>query len=282
VIVELTADEVATALALVQAATEHDDVAPLSEQAMLRLRDGGHGLTRYDGETLAGYADLDGDTAELVVHPSLRGRGHGRALAAALLTEADGALSMWAHGDLPAAHALADTLGFERVRALWKMRLSMENPLPEFALPDGVRLRTFEVGRDEDAWTDLNRRAFADHPEQGRWTRADLERREREPWFDAAGFFLAERDDALVGFHWTKVHNAGLGEVYVVGVDPAAQGGGLGKSLTLAGLHHLRASGLPLVMLYVDESNPAAISLYEKLGFARWATDAMYLHTTGS
>jgi mycothiol synthase len=150
-------------------------------------------------------------------------------------------------------------------------------PLPEAAPPAGVRLRTFVPGRDEDAWVRVNARAFAHHPEQGRWTRADLERREREPWFSAAGFFLAERDGALVGFHWTKVHEDGpVGEVYVVGVDPDAQGLGLGRVLTVAGLRHLEALGLPAVMLYVDESNTPATALYARLGFAHRSTDAMY------
>jgi mycothiol synthase len=67
-----------------------------------------------------------------------------------------------------------------------------------------------------------------------------------------------------------------IGEVYVVGVDPAAQGLGLGRVLTMAGLRHLRDLGLPAVMLYVDESNTPATSLYADLGFERWSTDAMY------
>jgi mycothiol synthase len=68
--------------------------------------------------------------------------------------------------------------------------------------------------------------------------------------------------------------------VYVVGVDPSAQGLGLGKVLTLAGLHHLKSLGLPAVMLYADESNTPATALYDKLGFAHWSTDAMYRFTS--
>jgi mycothiol synthase len=107
--------------------------------------------------------------------------------------------------------------------------------------------------------------------------------REREPWFDPAGFFIAEKDGVMTGFHWTKVHppepgtpGSGLGEVYVVGVDPAEQGSGLGRALTLAGLHHLRDRGAAEAMLYVDEENIPAIRMYEALGFTRATVDAMY------
>jgi mycothiol synthase len=275
---EVTNDEIAAALEITEEAAAADGVRPMGESALLRLRDGAGAVLAYEGDTLAGVAILDGDSGELVVRPSLRRRGHGRALVTALADQVN-TLNVWAHGDLPAAVALAGTLGFERFRALWKMRRPLGGPLPEAATPPGVRLRTFEAGRDEDAWVRVNARAFADHPEQGRWTRADLERREREPWFSPEGFFLAERDDDLAGFHWTKVHeeeDGPIGEVYVVGVDPSAQGLGLGRVLTLAGLRHLQDLGLPAVMLYVDESNTAATALYGTLGFEHRSTDAMY------
>jgi mycothiol synthase len=154
-------------------------------------------------------------------------------------------------------------------------------PLPEPPPPQGVRLRSFQRGADDDAWVALNARAFDSHPEQGRWTVADLRARQAEPWFDPDGFLVAEReaDRTLLGFHWTKVHGTGRdaeGEVYVVGVDPAAQGTGLGRVLVLAGLAHLRERGLPTVMLYVDDDNAAAMRLYRGLGFAPAVTDTLY------
>jgi mycothiol synthase len=273
---ELTDDEVAAALEVVDEAARADGVRPVGESALLRLRDGGGAVLAYDEGVLAGVGVRDGDSGELTVRPAFRRRGHGRALVTALAGQGE-SLSVWAHGELPGAVALAESLGLERFRALWKMRRPLDEPLPEVTLPPGVRLRTFEAGRDEDAWVRVNARAFADHPEQGAWTRADLERREREPWFSPEGFFLAERDGELLGFHWTKVHeDAGIGEVYVVGVDPSAQGLGLGRLLVVAGLRHLQNLGLPAVMLYVDESNTAAVALYRRLGFTHWSTDAMY------
>ena len=284
------ADEV---LALVEAARLADGVAPLSEHGMLRLRydgsDGGRDFIVVTGSEIAGYAYLDppagegegeGEgavTGELVIHPEHRRQGLGRALTGELAVAAGGhVLRLWAHGDLPAAAALARTAGFERFRALWQMRRSLGEPLDPPALPAGRALRTFVPGQDEDDWLKLNGRAFAKHPEQGGWTRHDLDLREREPWFDPAGFFIAERDGRMTGFHWTKVHNPTLGEVYVVGVDPDEQGSGLGRALTLAGLRHLRDLGVDQAMLYVDEDNVPAIRMYEGLGFTRATVDAMY------
>jgi mycothiol synthase len=155
-------------------------------------------------------------------------------------------------------------------------------PIPEPAFPDDVTVRTFKPGADEEAWLGVNSRAFAHHPEQGAWTADDLRLREAEDWFDPDGFFLAERDGQLAGFHWTKVHPDGgvngepIGEVYVVGVDPVQQGGGLGRALTLAGLGYLRDRGLGDVMLYVDEDNVGAVRMYMSLGFTRWTADVMY------
>jgi mycothiol synthase len=84
----------------------------------------------------------------------------------------------------------------------------------------------------------------------------------------------------LLGFHWTKIHGADLGEVYVVGVDPTAQGRGLGATLTLVGLHHLAQrlsqSEQPVVMLYVEADNSAAVKTYQRLGFDVFSVDTAY------
>ncbi|MDP9395347.1 MAG: mycothiol synthase [Actinomycetota bacterium] len=282
--------------ALVDAVTEQDGVRPLSEHVTLHLRYGGDApgcnVLAYDGSaTLVAYAHLDvtnavaGPSAELAVHPAYRGRGIGRRVVQELLDAGpDGRLRLWAHGGLPAAAALAASMGFEQVRELWQMRRSLFASVPAATLPADVRVRTFRPGEDDEEWVKLNARAFASHPEQGAWTIEDLHRRMAEPWFDAHGFFVAEREGRLVGFHWTKIHGGDghshghepIGEVYVVGVDPSAQAGGLGRALTLIGLAHLRSRGLPQVMLYVDADNAGAIAVYQSLGFTRWDTDVMF------
>lgn len=272
----LTPAEAAGVLALAAAAEESDRVYPLSEDVVLRVRNGGgtHLLT-FSDDTLAGYAYVDQlGSGELVVHPPLRRRGHGSALLAAA---GDGPLRFWAHGDEPGAQAFAQRNGFARVRVLWQMRRSLTVPLPDVPLPSGVTLRGFRPGHDEEAWLAVNARAFAHHPEQGRWTIDDLRLREEEPWFDPAGFLLAvDIQDNLLGFHWTKVHPGSLGEIYVLGVDPGGHRRGLGGALSVAGLRHLAEAGLTQAMLYVDESNTAAVALYRKLGFEVFHADVSY------
>ncbi|MFE7231959.1 mycothiol synthase [Streptomyces sp. NPDC002405] len=285
---ELTPDRAEAVLGLLEAAARADGRQAVSEQGRLQLRGGAregvsHLLLAVDGE-LVGYAQLE-DTdpveapaAELVVHPEHRGHGHGRALGAALLAASGKRLRVWAHGGQSAARHLAQVLGLTLFRELRQMRRPLKDlDLPEPALPEGVTVRTFEPGRDDAAWLEVNAEAFAHHPEQGSLTQRDLDDREAQPWFDPQGFFLAEREGRLIGFHWTKVHRAErLGEVYVLGVRPGAQGGGLGKALTLIGLRHLAAQGLPTAMLYVDADNKAAVSVYERLGFTTYETDLMY------
>ncbi len=286
----LTDEQVSWVAALVDAAAAADGVAPLNEHVLLALQYGGQAAVRHvvaagDDGAWVGYGHLDltdriqGASAEVVVHPDRRRQGVGAALVGRMLAEADPLpLRLWAHGHHPAAERLAATLGFTRVRDLWQMRRSLHGDLPSAQAPEGVSLRSFRPGEDDEAWLRVNARAFAEHPEQGSMSADDLVQRMQEPWFDADGFLVAERAGEMVGFHWTKVHAGDdpVGEVYVVGVDPSAQGLGLGSVLTLAGLWHLRDRGLDQVMLYVESDNAAAIRVYERLGFEQWDVDVMY------
>lgn len=271
---------------LVADAEQSDGVAPLSEQRLLWLGDDDapvvHLLTWAPGR-LTGIAQLDlgvegKAVAELAVAPAERGQGLGKALlAAAREVAGDRELSVWAHGDLPAGRALARQAGLRPSRELWLMRLELaaRPEVPRRGLPDGVTVRSFVVDQDEEAWLRLNARAFADHPEQGRITLADVRARQGEPWFDPENFFLAERDGALLASVWLKVVD-GVGEIYVLGVDPDAQGLGLGTELTAISLDRFEELGLGVAILYTSAENIAAVRTYAKFGFTPSNVDVTY------
>ena len=264
------------------AAARSDDVAPLSEAFLLALpREGEHLLATDEGEVL-GYAQVAADgSAEAFVDPTARAQGVGTALLDTLLSHHPEARP-WAHGDLPAARALATGLGLEVVREL----LVLSRPVAEGddvdpGLPAGVTHRAFEPGRDDAALLAVNAAAFADHPEQGDLDAAGLAERMAQPWFDADGLILLEDagdGDRLAGFHWTKIDppDGDVGEVYVVGVHPDLHGRGLGGPLTRLGLAHLARRGVREVELYVEGDNHPALATYRRAGFERKAVHVMY------
>ncbi len=250
------------------AAGEQD---PFDEATRLRLKHSG-----LDGSSLwlagaEGLALAHEGAVDLAVTPDARGRGLGAELAAAALP-GDADATAWSHGDHPAAVRLAERHRLRRARELWVMRRSAAEPLPDLQVPDGLRIRGYQDA-DRDEVLRVNAAAFAHHPEQGAMDADDLASRMGEDWFDRAGLLVADDGAGLRGFHWTKQHDAGLGEVYVVAVDPAAQGQGLGRVLTLAGLHHLRGLGVAEVLLYVESDNAPAVRVYERLGFAHADAD---------
>lgn len=254
------------------ASRDADGHDPLDEASELHLKHRGLEGARLLLADRAGFALLLGDELNLAVHPEHRGAGLGTKLATAI---ADDAASAWSHGDHPAARVLAARHGLHPVRELWVMRRDLATPLPRLPDTAGVSVIGYSEAYAEDLLR-INAAAFADHPEQGAMDRAGLAERMAEPWFDPAGLLLAiddAQDGRMLGFHWTKRHDPTLGEVYVVGIDPAAQGRGLGKLLTLAGLHHLADESTREILLYVESDNLPARAVYEGLGFTHAAVD---------
>jgi mycothiol synthase len=270
------ADDLADARALVDrvvtACAAADGTEPIDEAARMSLSHrglAGNALWVTD----AGFALLRGRELDAAVAPAERGRGDGRALVEAAVTEAAGEITAWSHADHPAAAALARRFGFTATRALWVMsRDAGPVDVPDV---DGVTIRGY-CDSDADEVIRVNATAFAHHPEQGSMDAANLAERMSEPWFDPAGLLVADDGSGLLAFHWTKQHSPDLGEVYVVAVDPAAQGRGLGRAVTAAGLAHLASRGVRRIILYVESDNEPAIATYSHLGFEHSSTHVQY------
>lgn len=271
-------------LALAAETAAVDGVDPLNEAARISLQPGAtsarHVVLEGPGG-LEGYANLadtgDAVTIQLAVSPEARLTGLGSALlgAAREAVPAGRRAAVWSFGDLAAARGFAATNGLQAKRELLVMEAPLAD-LPPGRLPADVTVRGFRP-EDEQAVLAVNAQAFAHHPEQGAMDHDDFTARAREPWWRPEDLLVAERDGRIIGFHWTKRHDDELWEVYVIGVDPEAHGGGIGKGLLRAGLQHMAAAGARRVILYVEGDQEVAVGLYRAHGFRTVKKDVMYV-----
>lgn len=281
--------DVADLEALFAIITECDGHAPIGEHKYLDLlhadpaRQTGV-VGQVDGAVvayvaIAETADPETVALELAVHPLHRSGPVLDLLLGAAFEQAFGARRVRVWVFQPSLAAALERAGFEPERELRQLR----RPLPVSERPDfpsSVEIRSFEVGADEEAWLAVNNAAFAGHPENGAWTRGILADRMSQPWFHPAALRMAWLEDSLLGFCWTKLHPAAIGEIYVLAVSPRAprMGKSLGRALALDGLGHLAAEdGAQTAMLYVDAENRRALSLYNRLGFRLHHVDRSFV-----
>ena len=276
-------DEVSS---LITDAWRADGARPLNDHLWLDLREGGR--TGFAGiiarETqhshIIGYCQIsrgnESWSLDLIVHPHHRydtmeiAPDLIRAALNIVASEGGGHVHWWVFEPNNVHRQLASDAGLVQGRRLIQMRRSL--PLPTHILQEISQFHTtsFIVKKDESEWLRVNNAAFASHPEQGGWTMQVLHSRMTESWFNAQGVRMHWDDSRLSGFCWTKIHSdtdPDLGEIYVIAVDPSDTGKGLGRKLTIAGLHYMAEQGVATAMLYVDADNIAALSMYESLGF---------------
>ena len=197
-------------------------------------------------------------------------------LAAALresLVATDSLTQIWIEDAQMDDDKLLNSIGFSSYRDLWQMRCKFP-PNGE-----GIATRPYICGVDDEAFLEVNARAFSWHPEQGSLDLSKLDDLFKEEWFDDEGFLLLEVENRLAGFCWTKVHHQGdltVGEIFAIAVDPDFHGKGFGKPLTISGLNYLANVGADLGMLYVEADNIPAIRIYEDIGFTHFSTNRAY------
>lgn len=219
-----------------------------------------------------GFAILGSGELDLVIAPESRGLGAARFALESILHDfisRDARLTVWVHGEQPAATHLLSSHGFAPGRVLLKLARDPDRTSSELDSSEdsrsGFEFSTFTSG-DSAAWVALNAEVFAAHPEQGSITEADLEARMREEWFDPEDFILLRQNQTLIGYCWLKVWN-GEGEIYAIGVSPALAGQGLGAMLLNRGLKRLRERNVARITLYVEGDNAPALKLYSSRGF---------------
>ncbi len=291
---QMASDDIAHVTELLDAAARADGRRPLSDHLYLDLVNGGlDGFTGFlasepGHDHPVAYAQIsrgnDAYAFELVIHPHHRyematiGPELIDSALDVVASDGGGRVNWWVFEPTSTHRLLAADAGMASGRSLYQMRRSLPT-----GLDVTVATRAFVPGDDDEAWLQVNNRAFATHGEQGGWTLDTFCQRQQEAWFDPEGFRVHDLDGRMAAFCWTKVHEPTapgddmIGEIYVIAVDPDFHGRGLGRQLTLAGLEHLAGRGISTAMLYVDADNTAAVTLYEQLGFRIHFTNAAFV-----
>ena len=288
-------------LELIAQTTAIDGTPPIAEHILLHLRHGGDKSDSHllieNSRQVIGYAHIDqtdlvaGPSVELVVAPDHRTSDVGEKLLSEAIKICGNKIRLWVHGQQSSTHTLATSHNFEKIRTVLQMSRSLAEIQQLPVIDPKISIRSFLPAIDNQPWLELNNLVFKDHPEQGGWGLSDLNHRVNEEWFDEKGFFIAERDNQMIGFTWTKIHGAhshdhggnesahahpAIGEIYITAISPNFAGGGIGKALTITALNYLKYQGLADVILYVDAENQSAINLYQSLGFKEFGKDLLF------
>lgn len=197
-------------------------------------------------------------------------------------------LELWTRPDQEHVAVGPQELGMGRHRSLNQLRVEL--PVTTVS---AIHTRSFDQARDLENLVTVNNRAFADHPDQGQQSIDNFRRLLDEEGFDPAGLRVLDDPnggDTMAGFCWTKIHPVGnyhptrtdagpadrVGEIFVIGLDPAFHGRRLGVPLVAAGLEWLASQGMQEALLFVEADNEPALRTYERLGFVRNRVDTAW------
>jgi mycothiol synthase len=232
---------------------------------------------------IAGYADLNDHAQERVrfaidlrVPPGERAREIGGALleameARAAQVAAPGAsVRLWVPSTDDEARRFAESHGYEPFRYSFQMRIDFDGELPEPEWPEGIAVRTFVPGQDDEVVYEAHQDSFADHFEHAPWPFESWRRWALGESFDPTLWYVAEDGPQIAGVCFCRIEGGAGGErgwVNVLGVRPPWRKRGLGRALLLGAFAEFRARGKSGAGLGVDGLNTTgAVRLYEQAG----------------
>ena len=173
---------------------------------------------------------------------------------------------------------LWESLGFKLVRRFSLMTRDIVGLQSDIEKNMEVVLKPLRRDADEDLEM-LNRLDNECFKEHFNWRRSPLERTvyllREDPFFKVQEWFFAILNGKHVGYigigideSYNAERNAKCGWVLDIGVLKPYRRAGIGTKLMLHGMNLLKAKGMTVAMLGVDDWNVTkAIRLYEKVGF---------------
>ncbi|WP_114423573.1 GNAT family N-acetyltransferase [Nocardioides houyundeii] len=238
----------------------------------------------FAGDRMVGYVEVSGgDRGDAAVHPGLRGRGIGTALAQRMqqLARDRGAtvvgmpVPVGSPGD-----QLLESLGYRVRWTSWLLELPHRAEVPPRPLPAGYLISEATPEQHRDAWTVVED-AFLEWSERERQSYEDFAatvqgRPGFEPWHLRAAL---DPDGRVAGVSHLSVSDEGFCFVLRLAVRREQRRRGLAQALLADSFRAGREHGSSRFQLSTD-SRTGALGLYEKVGMevtSTWVNRAIDL-----
>jgi mycothiol synthase len=146
---------------------------------------------------------------------------------------------------------------------------SADIPAPEADVPAGFSIRSLRGPSEVEEYVALHRAAFQSESMTAAWRLRTLQQPAYRPELDLVA---VAPDGRLAGFCvcWFDLFGPSgrpSGQIEPLGVHPDFQGQGLARAILAEGINRLQQLGAERVLVETDNYRPAAIALYESVGF---------------
>jgi len=198
------------------------------------------------------------------------------------------ALVAGARGDDVSEQAHLETFGFEHSRTFHRMMIEFSEPVNPQAVPEGIVIRTFVRGRDDELIVTACRNAFRDHyghleqpfeADLAKWRRwMDDDDFDPSLWFLAIDTAAAGKIAGYCCCYPTGSAEANMGMIDEIGVCREWQRHGIGRSLLTHSLKALQDRRVKGATLRVDTGNRnQALTFYGTAGFHATSSSHTYV-----